>query len=457
MRFHKLIFILLISSVPCHATQYYMSTTGNDASAGTSTGTAWASPNHALNCGDSIQAATGAYNTNAFVFGTVTCSAGNNVAWLTCATAFGCTGSVTSGGQYSAGMQIGNSYWGVQGWSITVYSGGGQCFFVYPNTSSTTIHHIVFANNIANGCGKAGFEASINSPAGVDYFAVVGNIVYGAAAGNTECESGINLYYPVSSDTVPGTHIYYAGNFSFDNVDPNPCAGQTPTDGEGLFFDTVVTYAQQMVMDNNLSVFNGGNCIKAYSNSTANVIFRHNTCYGNETGSVNSGLCAEVGFQSSTYSQAYLNLAVTSASTACSGAVALYVLATIAGNSTNTLYSNYGYSAAGNNSSAGGSTITSNTFSNPSLSNPTNPGAPSCSSYSTTTACMATVISNFAATVTAAKTYGYQTPTTVDVFDPLFPHWLCNVSLPSGIVEDGCLNSSSLNGANVTNGKITNH
>ena len=43
-----------------------------------------------------------------------------------------------------------------------------------------------------------------------------------------------------------------------------------------------------------------------------------------------------------------------------------------------------------------------------------------------------------------ASAYGYQVPSTDTVSDPLFPQWLCNVNLPSGLVTMGCASSSSL-------------
>jgi hypothetical protein len=422
------------------AATYYMSPFGSDLNPGTSA-SPWASPNHALNCGDTITAAAGAYNVNSFHFGVVTCAAGNNVAWLQCATAFACTGSVTSGGQYSQGIGIGESYWGVQGWVVHTGAGEADCFGVAPNSSSVSISHIIFANDIADGCGKAGFEATTNGSAGVDYFAVVGSIVYGAAAGSTLCESGINTFSPVATDTLPGTHDYYGGNFAFDNVNPISCNYRRPsTDGEGLFFDTMGTYNQQMVMDNNLAAFNGGNGIKSYnSTSGANIYVRHNTTVADETGGVNGAICSEIGLQSSLNGQAYLNLGVTGAATGCSGPSAIYVLAASSANSTVSFTNNYGYSAAGNNSLAGGATLSGNTFANPILSNPVNPSPPSCGSFSTTTACMATVIANFAPTNAAAVGYGYQTPGNMPVYDPLFPMWLCNINLPSGLVTMGCL------------------
>jgi hypothetical protein len=203
-----------------------------------------------------------------FAFGMVTCSAGNNVAWLQCATAFACTGTVSAGGHYAAGIQVGSSYWGVQGWLLSVYSGGGPCFFAYPSSSSVGIHHIVFANDICNGAGQGGFESSDNGSAGVDYLAFVGNIAYNAVQGSSFCTSAFNTFAPVANDTLPGTHIYIAGNFAYDNVEPNKCDGTTPTDGQGFFFDTTNPYSQQMVIDNNIAVFNGGSGIKSYGNTT---------------------------------------------------------------------------------------------------------------------------------------------------------------------------------------------
>src|SRR5208283_4203330 len=148
---------------------------------------------------------------------------------------------------------------------------------------------------------------SPNGSAGVDYFAVVGSIAYNAAQASLICASGINAYEPVASDSNVGTHYYFAGNFAFDNVNPNPCNGTTPTDGEGLFFDTfdgsgtkIAAYGQQAVMDNNISIFNGGRGIGLLLNidgtSHAKAYLRNNTTYGNETVSAYPNLvqCGEI-------------------------------------------------------------------------------------------------------------------------------------------------------------------
>jgi hypothetical protein len=43
---------------------------------------------------------------------------------------------------------------------------------------------------------------------------------------------------PAQMNTLARTHTYVAGNYAWDNVNGNPCAGWTPTDGEGIIFDT---------------------------------------------------------------------------------------------------------------------------------------------------------------------------------------------------------------------------
>jgi hypothetical protein len=53
-------------------------------------------------------------------------------------------------------------------------------------------------------------------------------------------------------------------------------------------------------------------------------------------------------------------------------------------------------------------------------------------------ACMASVIANFTPTNSAVVGYGYQIPSPNQDYDLLFPQWLCNVSLPSGLVTMGC-------------------
>ena len=242
---------LLVLALPCWATSYYISPSGSDAANGTSTGTPWLSPNHALNCGDVIQAAAGTYSRDNFQtgkWGVVTCVAANNVAWLKCAVFDTCYIADYTG--YVLGsMYVDKSYWGVQGWEITNGTAAyDACFGAFPNSASPVeIHHIIFANNIANGCSQGAFVSANNGTASIDYLAIIGNIGYNASQASTNCASGISVYQPVVSDPLPGTHIYIAGNFMWHNVDGNPCAGGSPMDGEGITLDTEWFYQRVWV------------------------------------------------------------------------------------------------------------------------------------------------------------------------------------------------------------------
>jgi Abnormal spindle-like microcephaly-assoc'd, ASPM-SPD-2-Hydin len=449
-----------VTIMPIVGTSYYLATAadgGSDSNNGLSSHAPWLTPNHAVNCGDVIiAAASTAYDFHNFAhnWGTVTCAGGNNVAWLTCATFDACKISVSSTHFYDNGMLIQTSYWGVQGWEITTSATSGQCFDAYPYYGGASIHHIIFANDIANVCGEGGFSAFANSPYGVDYFVVVGSIAYNSAGGSQNCVSGINAWAPAALDTKPGTHYYFAGNLSYDNVDGNPCAGGSPTDGEGLFFDSfdgsqssMSAYTQQAVIDNNIAIFNGGRGIMAYHNvigGSAPMYFRHNTVYGNntQTGQSNMGDCGEMDINTSYTTEIAYNLVQQTSNTGCAGNTS-YAFHVKSGDGTDHVYSNYGYSAAGHNTDSASSGTSSfgpnNTFSDPSLTNPVDPGAPSCGSASSVPNCLATVIANFTPTNATAIGYGYQIPSSTQVYDPLFPQWLCNVNLPAGLVTMGCL------------------
>ena len=275
---------------------YYLSPNGSDSNSGLSTSLPWLTPDHPLNCGDVISAASGTYsaaNFNTGKWGTVTCPAGNNVAWLQCATFDTC--KIASAN--SDGMWVDQSYWGVQGWEITTNTNiYGACFHAGPGTSApATISHIIFANDVANGCMGGGFTAYDSSTtASVDYIVYIGNIAYKSAQGNGVCFSGFNIYQPIASDTAAGTHMFVAGNYSYSNLDPDPCAGTAPTDGEGIILDTFdftqgggTPYTQQAVVENNIVVNNGGRGIEVLNNSAGTshsaIFITQNTSWGNLT------------------------------------------------------------------------------------------------------------------------------------------------------------------------------
>jgi hypothetical protein len=457
-RLKQILVLLFCFCSPAYATSYFIAPAshgGNDSNNGTSPSTPWLSPNHAVNCGDVLQAAAGttyaAANFAPDKWGTVTCLGNNNVAWLKCVTFDACKIS-DSGGSGQSAIDISASYWGVQGFETTSSGVSQACFTAAPPTSAANIHHIIFANNVANGCLGSGLNAFSNGSAGVDYIAIIGNIAYNGSQGADFCYSGIGVAAPTQVDSLPGTHVFISGNFSYSNFDPSMCHGTAPTDGEGIIFDTWTanSYTAQGVIDNNVVLSNGGSGIQLTFTGSAPIYIRHNTAWGNN-GDMNrvSGVCGEILMNGNNigpvrimFSAEYLNLAVTNATNGCGG-YPIYAYDMGFGDVTDHIYTTWGYSAAGTNNRAGSSNGFAfglgNIFgTNANLANPSTPSAPSCGGFANVPACMATVVANFTPTNPAANAFGYQKPLTTNVFDPLFPQWLCNVNLPSGLVTIGC-------------------
>jgi hypothetical protein len=380
----------------------------------------------------------------------VTCAANNSVAWLKCATFAACTISSTSGGIY-----VDKSYWGVQGWEVSTNSGAdAACFQIYPDGGST-IHHIIFANNIANGCMNGGFSAHNNgTSASFDYLVIVGNIAYNAAQTSAVCTSGISLYQPKASDTASGTHMFIAGNFSFGNHNPDPCAGTAPTDGEGVILDTFdfdqgggTPYTQQAVVENNILVGNYGRGIQVSYNDKggsayAPIYLKSNTLWGNalDPNQSTAGF-GELSMNAVEGVTATGNLFASSSTTDGAGKP-VYGVSLYAGNATDSISGNWITGVSGQNttvSSSSGFSYGANTLgTSPTFANAAAPGAPSCGGSSSVPACMQSVIAGFTPTAAAAGTFGYQPVSSTNVPDPLFPQWICTANVPSGLVTMGC-------------------
>jgi hypothetical protein len=230
----------------------------------------------------------------------------------------------------------------------------------------------------------------------------------------------------------------------------------SPTDGHGIYFDTVdaMKYSGQILVENNISVFNGASGVHVFENHgdspNATIYIRHNTSYGNQTGAINAYPCAEIRLSSSLSTTVSMNLVETAGSSACNvsgSAQPLYALGVSAADSSDVLSNNFLYSQSGNNTSGSGNGFSfgSNTVgTNPSFANPVRPPAPSCGNFSSVPACMASVIADFTPRTAAAAAFGYQGPSSTQTYDPLFPQWLCTASLPSGLVTMGCGQQSAL-------------
>jgi Big-like domain-containing protein len=432
---------------------YYLApagTGGSDRNSGLSPAEPWLSPNHPLKCGDTILASPStAYQQQNFQdgqWGPVTCSPGAtaSVAWLKCTTFDACKLTATN----QNGMWVTSSYWGVQGWEVTATGGQAICFASFPPTSSANLHHIIFANDIANGCYGAGFEPVPNGSAGTDYLILVGNIAYNGTQQHDQCGSGITVFEPAQTDTLPGTHIYVAGNYTWNNVDGNPCAGGTPTDGEGIIFDTLDgnNYTQQAVMENNIAFLNGSSGFRVDKTTKAPVFLVNNTAYGNNNDTyLNSSWCGEIVLQQSTGVHVTSNISRTASPKGC-GANAAYALYVAEGDDTDVIASNFAYGMSGQNTSQNGSAgfsfAASNTLgADPQFVNPpaTNPGPPNCAGFASVAQCMASTFAGLLPKSPAAAGMGIQPLGGTATPDPLFPTWLCNVFLPTGLIPNHCL------------------
>lgn len=451
-----------VTIVPNVGTTYYLAPAaagGNDSNNGLSAQTPWLTPNHSVNCGDVITAASGNYalGTFAFTFGTVTGS-GHCFAFLKCATFDSCyvNGSSASGNN---GIFVSNSHWAVMGFEVTNANnttGDSSCFKA-TTLSDTTITDVAFINDIANGCGTGGFISApyyAGGPYGVDYFILIADIAYNAAQTTETCASGVSVWEPVNYDTLPGTHTYVAQYFGWDNVEPSVCAGAAATDGEGVIFDTFSQYGYtgQTAVEDSLTIFNGSHGIEAWENAATPIYIENNTTYANNHGSgLNEAYCGEIDLASlgsvvSGSVQISDNIAQTNSATGC-GSNPNYAYFAADVNSTDVVNNNVGYSASAYNAvctdtCTGFSFGPNNTFgTNPGFAHaPTStPAAPSCGSSSNVIACMAPMVADFVPQTGGLSSYGYQPPSSTPNSDPLFPQWLCQYSNQlQGLVTMGC-------------------
>lgn len=452
---------------------YYLAPTsmgGNDSNSGTIASSPWLTPNHSINCGDTIIALPSTAYSNADFssgkWGTVSCSTGDNVAWLKCQDFDQCKMTVID----NHGFYVDKSYWGVQGFEVNANaSTAGACFGAAPSsTNPANIHHIVFANNVANGCQDGGLESWNLNKNSVDYFAIVGNIAYNAAQGSQNCYSGISVYEPVQSDWVSGTHIYIAGNLSYGNIDPKICAGGMADGGDGIILDTfdgsqqgTPTFAAQAAVENNIAIGNGWKGLEVQNNAANNlgnslhapIFLINNTVTGNALDNAEvSAMCSEADINVGFNIWAWSNLFASTTAEACGGNYK-YGFLTYDGDSTDSIAWNfiYGVTSWQDESSwtdtpapkgaIGSFSFGTTNINNipPAFTDPVIPGAPKCSGYSSVAACMAQTVASYVPKASQAAGYGYQVPSNTYSSDDYFPAWLCGTNLPTGLVSNHCM------------------
>jgi hypothetical protein len=177
--------------------------------------------------------------------------------------------------------------------------------------------------------------------------------------------------------------------------------------------------------------------------NNAPVYVKYNTTYGNEQDTHQAYLgLGECIIESASLTSFTNNLCATSAANDPAGKP-VYALSVTSADATDTMTTNWAAEQGGNSTfkyNSGSFVYGGNTLgTSPSFTSTTIPTAPSCSGTTNVPDCMTTLISNFTPRNTSAKAYGYQTVTVSNITDSLFPQWLCNVNLPSGLVTTGCV------------------
>jgi hypothetical protein len=291
---------------------YYISRTGNDKNAGTSPLRPWATPNHALRCGDVIIAEAGNYggwrsgewgavsncpSTSGGIDGT----GGIHFAVVLCAGPN--LGACNLNGGGAEAIRIDKSDWAVEGFNGTQNTdANGGCFEAENDTVEQK--YAGFINDIASTCDLNGFGASGGGgPPGsnsFDYIAAVGVVSFNAANSiSPYCGSGIS-FAPGNADNGTGTHIFIDGYFGAYNSNASgarQCTvsgnGSFPhSDGEGIIFDsygdgyTVGGFAKQVALENAVIWHSGNACVEVFPQGNpgtdrAQYVIFNVTCYAN--------------------------------------------------------------------------------------------------------------------------------------------------------------------------------
>jgi uncharacterized protein (TIGR03437 family) len=153
------------------------------------------------------------------------------------------------------------------------------------NDGANKPHHILIDHNEVFNMPGGGIGT-----AEADYVTVEDNYVHETSWYSRYGNSGISLYESWNYDSGPIPHTIIRRNRMFDNrsLIPYQNTGK-PTDGEGIIIDTsrnnqsgsdpIGAYTGGFLVENNLSVNNGGAGIECYQSD--NITFLNNTMYGN--------------------------------------------------------------------------------------------------------------------------------------------------------------------------------
>jgi hypothetical protein len=427
---------------------YYISPSGNDSNNGTVSSNPWLTPNHAVHCADTIMAATGTYLPANFTmgkWGTVSCPNNDNVAFIQCVTFDACY-IIGDYGQMGA-LLISASYWGVRGFEAQDDSASyGGCFSASPPTPNATIHHIVFADNVAVRCPLAGFDSfeynGATGPSSVDYVMWVGNIAWNATRASTLCGSGFSFASPANADNAQEPHDLFTLNMAWNNVNGSNCAGGGVsggnTDGQGIIIDRpdVNNYTAAITVEGNLLISNGG---PGFHQGALGPVYprivtvRYNTTWGNAKDPLFCPFTtAESNLNEAGVATVTNNILMATVGVKCGGSSTVYATQTSTVSPTTIVDNNWLWNSANSAnisitwnsgiSCASGPGISSpgsgkhtsaycpgNTVADPVFSHPTIPAQPTCSGTADTIACATAmgIIANFTPTANGSTAYGW--------------------------------------------------
>ena len=292
---------------------------GNDSNSGLDAAHPWATPNHAVVCGDVIIAAAGTYGAGSLnsTFGSVSScpsssggidgAGGIYFAVLLCG-GVNLEACQVAGADPNCGagtcplVETDNSNWAIEGFKV---NGGGpdnRAFETNACGSGTTIvHHTAFINDIAYNA-RQGYDINEcalnhNIPGnGGDYWAVVGSIAQNAAQDGI-CLAAVDGVGPAPFDFAAGTHLLVYGSFAW-NQPGNGCG----IDVENFMFDTPDAhgFTNQQVMMNNMgwNAYRYG--IQIFMQGINNIAGSHtylfnNTTFNNNT--INDGGKGDINIQ----------------------------------------------------------------------------------------------------------------------------------------------------------------
>ncbi len=309
----RIVFLLLLS-VSAYGATYYVSGTGSDANNGLSTDAAFQTIQAAANKtlpGDVVYVMNGVYTTCGGCILLDITRSGTADAWITYEAYPGHQPRINAGSAWNAiDVHGGASYIKISGFhlqgnipNMTLAQCTAESQQPQAQTSpdpacngnGITIdgrqdgpnkpHHILISGNEVYDFPGGGIGTGE-----ADYVTVEDNFVHDNAWYSQYGNSGVSLWESWNYDTGPPPHTIIRRNRVFNNRSLVPYGNSgLPTDGDGIIIDTsrnnqsgsdnIGAYTGGFLVENNLSVNNGGGGLLAYQSD--NVTFLNNTVYGN--------------------------------------------------------------------------------------------------------------------------------------------------------------------------------